>query len=107
MYVNIYANHKHADGTLLVRKIMTPQGIKRDGWWPQKPPTRGVQSHILKFKYPSLKFSFTENNIKRSFVLALSVWETELHVAEAILELTGVPKNGLEFLVFLLCLPEL
>lgn len=91
MYVNIYANHKHADGTLLVRKIMTPQGIKRDGWWPQKPPSRGVQSHILKF-----------------FVLVLSVWETELHVAEAILELTGVPKkNGLEFLVFLLCLPEL
>lgn len=79
----------------------------RNGWWPQKPPPRGVQSHILKFKYPSLKFCFTENNVKRPFVLALLVWETKLHVAKAILELTGVQKDGLEFLVFLLCLPEL
>jgi hypothetical protein len=65
---------------------------------------RRVQSYIIKFKYASLKFSFTENNVKRPFVWVLFIWETELHVAPGILEFTSVPKDGFELMILPLCL---
>lgn len=70
----------------------------------QKLLTRGVQSYILKFKHASLKFRFTENNVKGPCVLVLFVWETELHVVQGILEFTMLPKASFELRILFLCL---
>ena len=67
---------------------------------------RRVQSYIIKFKYASLKFSFTENNVKRPFVWVLFIWETELHVAPGILEFTSVPKDGFELMILQFLVPN-